>query len=291
MFDRIKQRVLQLLRVPAEPEPPFGAPESVRVFRASRKLYWLRLIGWGAAQALALAGILFWIGIVLATEREANRAHADIGRRGRRARLEQPTQRNRPLVARGLRNAAGHVPGVVFTMLWIAKGIGVVVYLGQLAVTYATVRLDYEMRWYVVTDRSLRIRSGIWRVDEMTMSFANLQHVMFSQGPLQRLLGIADLRVQSAGGGSVGGGEGQHSQVNPMHTGVFRGVENAIEIRDLILERLRHFRETGLGDPDELKCAAGVRAVDSNATLAAAREVLGEARQLRGATESAVDPG
>ena len=26
---------------------------------------------------------------------------------------------------------------------------------------------------YLVTDRSLRIRSGLWKVEEMTMSFAN----------------------------------------------------------------------------------------------------------------------
>jgi hypothetical protein len=290
MFERVKKLLLHFLRVPPEPQPPFGLASSVRVFRASRKLYWLRLIGWGTAQTLALAGILFWLGVILATEREANRAHADGVQRPRRVRGAQRAQRNRPLAQR-FRDAAAHVPGVVFSLLWIAKGVGVVVYLGQIAVTYATVRLDYEMRWYVVTDRSLRIRSGIWRVGEMTMSFANLQHIGLSQGPLQRLLGIADLQVQSAGGGSVSGGEGHHSQVNPMHTGVFQGVENAVEIRDLILERLRHFRESGLGDPDELRAAACPPSVNADGTITAARELLAEARRLRAAAEAAVGRG
>ena len=62
-------------------------------------------------------------------------------------------------------------------------------------------RLDYEQRWYVVTDRSLRLRTGVWSVREMTMSFANLQQITVTQGPLQRLLGLADVRFQSAGGG------------------------------------------------------------------------------------------
>jgi hypothetical protein len=71
-----------------------------------------------------------------------------------------------------------------------------------------------------------------------------------------------------------------------LHTGVFHGVDNAPEIRDLILERLRLFRETGLGDPDEaphLPVAASVQATTSAApaVLAAARELLEEARALR----------
>jgi hypothetical protein len=72
-----------------------------------------------------------------------------------------------------------------------------------------------------------------------------------------------------------------------MHTGVFRGVENAIEIRDLILERLRHFRETGLGDPDEISHVppATARSSDSE-SLDAARELLNETRRLRETVES-----
>jgi membrane protein YdbS with pleckstrin-like domain len=286
MFESLKRLLLQLLKVPPEPDPPWGARSSVRFFRASPKLYYLRLVGWGAAQVFALAALLFCFGIVLASEREANRSHAEAMRGAKAARWVQRPQRNWPLL-HGLRDAAGHVPSLVFTTLWIVKGFGLIVYLAQLIVTYATVRLDYEMRWYIVTDRSLRIRSGIWRVDEMTMSFANLQHVTLSQGPLQRLLGIADLRVQSAGGGTVGGGEGQHRQVNPMHTGIFRGVENAVEIRDLILERLRQFRETGLGDPDELRSAGCVHDMRVGETIEAASELLVETRRLRVAVEAA----
>ena len=59
MFDRIRQVLLRFSRVPPEPAPPFGAPGSVRVFRASGNYYKLRLLGWGIGQLGALAGIVF----------------------------------------------------------------------------------------------------------------------------------------------------------------------------------------------------------------------------------------
>jgi hypothetical protein len=285
VFERVRNFVLRVLRVPPEPQPPFGEPSSVRVFRASRRLYWLRLIGFGAAQIVAVTAILFWLTVLLATEHEAKRAQAEAAAQGRSAPVLK-AGRNRPL-SQGFKDVAARVPGSVFLLLWIAKSIGVLIYLCQLAITYCIVRLDYELRWYVVTDRSLRIRSGLWTVEEMTMSFANLQQVVVSQGPLQRLLSIADLRVQSAGGGAATGlekGRGSH-----MHLGVFRGVENAMEIRDLILDRLRHFRETGLGDPDE---AAHTPLAIPQATeldsVTAARDLVIEMRRLRETVETTV---
>jgi hypothetical protein len=88
---------------------------------------------------------------------------------------------------------------------------------------------------------------------------------------LQRLLGIADLEVTSAGGGS--GKKGSRSSQN-AHAGSFQGVDNADAIRDLILERLRLYRDAGLGDPDEAR-------EQSPGALEAAQEALVEARELR----------
>src|SRR5262249_47196535 len=153
---------------------------------------------------------------------------------------------------------------------------GVLTYFAQLPFTYSIVRLNYEMRWFMVTDRSLRIRHGVWKVSESTMSFANIQQVVVTQGPLQRLLGLADVSVQSAG---AGGGR-QHAsrrQAN-LHLGHFEDVTNAPEIRDLILERLRRFRAAGLGDPDETAPVApsAASSFHESAPLDAARELLAE---------------
>jgi hypothetical protein len=280
MFDWLRNWFLNLVRVPLEPQPPFGDPRSLRVFRASRRLYYLRLFRWGIGQVAALGAILFWLGVVRVSEHEAARVRSqDPGQSGL-AHLK--TGRNR-VTLEPLRR----VPPIVFRGLEALEAFGVVIYLGQLLISYVTTRLDYELRWYIVTDRSLRIRSGIWRVQESTMSFANLQQVVVTQGPLQRLLGISDVKVESAGGGR--GSSTEDGSSPSMHTGIFEGVENATEIRNLILERLRHFRETGLGDPDEAAQRAeptetqATSAAFSNEILPAARELIDESRKLRAA--------
>jgi hypothetical protein len=307
MYQNITGQLLRLFKVPHEPEPPHGNPASLRVFRAGRNLFNLRLFGWAVGQVLALAGIIFWVFVFISIETETSRRREtqqvrtpltvdsftktieSAGKRVVPAR-EKGKNRRPPSWAgfkRGLGDVAMLLPPWAFPLLWVLKIVGILAYLVQLPVTYLIARMDYELRWYMVTDRSLRIRYGVWKVSESTMSFANIQQVVVSQGPLQRLLGLSDVKVQSAGGGS--GGHDSHG--NPhgnddMHMGLFHSVTNAPEIRDLILERLRRFRESGLGDPEEktsqspsLPTAA---TTDGPADLlAAARELAAEARALR----------
>lgn len=259
--------------MPPDPDPPFGAGSSVRVFRASRKFYYLRLVRWSFAQAAALAGIIFWFGVIAASEHEVARVRRQPGG-GSLATL----QAGRNQVTLGpFRN----VPPRMFQWIWLGKAAGVMVYAGQLVATLIVLRMDYRMRWYIITDRSLRIRFGVWNVQEITMSYANLQKVMISQGPLERLLGISNVQVASAGGGTTS--DTHEGKSEAMHSGVFQGVENAGEIRNLIVDRLRSFRESGLGDPDEkvpVRAIAADNAKGSEAAISAARELLHEARTL-----------
>ncbi|MDQ5978105.1 MAG: hypothetical protein QG602_1077 [Verrucomicrobiota bacterium] len=186
----------------------------------------------------------------------------------------------------GMVGFLSQLPKPAMLVIWLFEIVGLIVYVLQLPVTFLLARMDYDLRWYMVTDRSLRIRHGIWKVNESTMSFANIQQVEVSQGPLQRLLGLSDVKVQSAGGGS--GGSDSHG--NPhggedMHLGLFHSVTNANEIRDLILERLRRFRESGLGDPDEKRTPvpSPLPTVSGDSDLlTAAKELAAEARALRG---------
>jgi membrane protein YdbS with pleckstrin-like domain len=167
-------------------------------------------------------------------------------------------------------------------LIWALKITAFVLYLFQIPVTYAARRLDYELRWYMVTDRSLRLRSGVWKITESTMSFANVQQVVVSQGPLQRWLGLANVEVKSAGGGTVHPKEKEQD----MHTGIFQNVTNAAQIRDLILERLRLFSAAGLGDPDERHPDASHPLFASTGptdSVTAAREFLAETKALRSA--------
>lgn len=304
MFAAIRSRLLHVLRVPHDPEPPLGAPGSTKVFRAAKNFYYVRLARWGATQIGAVIGIAVSIGFIANFREDFEAAHAAREQRERAAAVaaaspptaapaptdvasplpkNAKTKRNRD---RAQRAFFERTPHWVLTLVELAELAGIAAFLFQLPLTFAAVRLDWELRWYIVTDRSLRIRAGIWSLQESTMSFANLQQVEVSQGPLQRLLGIADVRVQSAGGGRVS--EHGKEAGESLHTGVFHGVDNAQEIRDLILDRLRQFRQAGLGDPDESHApAATAPAITAEPdALAAAHELLVEARALRAAASN-----
>ncbi|HEX6201957.1 MAG TPA: PH domain-containing protein, partial [Thermoanaerobaculia bacterium] len=242
-----------------------GAPGSIRVFQAAPNYFRYQLVAWGLKQAGALWGIVV----------------------GLSALQYVPT-----------------VPGLDWwwtDWIWAAEAIGIASYVLQLPLTLVGVTLDFRMRWYIVTDRSLRVREGLVRVREQTMGFANIQNLSVRQGPLQRLLGIADLEVRTAGGGDGGAGKGhQQKKEQSLHLAYFRGVDNAEEIKTLILDRLRRLRGAGLGDPDEGEegpaegaaaratppavpvspPAAAAGPAGAPAT-AAARELLAEARALR----------
>jgi len=125
-------------------------------------------------------------------------------------------------------------------------------------VAYVAIHLRYDTTWYVMTGRSLRIRRGIWVIHETTITFENVQNVTVSQGPVQRLFGIADVRIDTAGGGGQSQ-QGPHGgQSAASHRGLIEGIADAPRIRDLILARLRGSRTAGLGDetPHELRPAA-----------------------------------
>jgi membrane protein YdbS with pleckstrin-like domain len=241
----MKDLLLRLLRVPPEPHPPAGSPESIRIFRAAPNYYYWTLFRWLFLQVFV--GAMF-LGLFLI-----------------------------------LAQAMPKFPPLARTIVVAVETIIILIFAMQLPVTFWKQKLDYEMRWYIVTDRSLRIRAGIWSVREITMTFANLQKVQVEQGPLQRLLGIADVSAQSAGGRVVATQHGSHSTAG-AHIARFEGVAIPNEIRDLILDRVRRYRDAGLGDPDDHPLPGVVEAGNGTASgtdvLEAAKVVLAEARAI-----------
>jgi uncharacterized membrane protein YdbT with pleckstrin-like domain len=249
--------MLRMLKVPPEPHPPAGSAESAQVFRASKRYLQLKLLNWGVGQIFTLLGLITAI-VVL------------------------------NLVGAGKIEVPFEVPhkGIVLRGLGWLEIIGIVGFLVQLPLSILPVILDWELRWYIVTDRSLRIREGVWKVSEMTLTFANVQEVSIRQGPVERLFGISNLRVRTAGGGGKINPNEPQSEEKSGHIGYFRGVDNAPAIRDLILARLKRLRDAGLGDPDQPQVEAAERESPTPGVLAAARELLDEARALRRAVGS-----
>ena len=112
-------------------------------------------------------------------------------------------------------------------------------------VAYIAIHLRYDTTWYVLSDRSMRIRRGIWTIHETTITYENIQNVSVKQGPVQRYFGIADVVVETAGGGAVAGGE---AGMVVGHFGLLEGISNAEEVRALILAKWGESRSAGVGD-------------------------------------------
>jgi membrane protein YdbS with pleckstrin-like domain len=157
------------------------------------------------------------------------------------------------LVLWGITLAASPLLGLLTAPLWLA------VMILPDVVVYIAIHLRYDTTWYVLSERSLCIRRGIAVIHETTITYENIQNVSVHQGPLQRWFGIANVLVDTAGGGMAAGPHGQAAG----HHGVLEGIDNAEQLRDLILARWKSARTTGLGDD----CAP---ASPSSATVAPA---------------------
>ncbi|MFO1063034.1 MAG: PH domain-containing protein [Pirellulales bacterium] len=113
-------------------------------------------------------------------------------------------------------------------------------------IAYIAIHLRYDTTWYVLSDRSMRIRRGIWIIRETTITYENIKSVAIRQGPVQRAFNIADVSVETAGGGSVGKEAGAGSFGG--HHGLLEGIDHAEQVRDLILAKWQAARGAGLGD-------------------------------------------
>lgn len=238
MIDLLVAILGPLLKVsPAPPPVPEGAT-GVRVFRSSARFLSYRfLLAWITLVPIATPVILVAVVLQIAASR-------------------------------------GEAPQ------WLAIGLpafyaSLVLFFFALALV--SIRLDYEFHCYVATDRSLRIRQGIWEQVEATLTYANVQNVRVIQGPLERFFGIASVVVDTAGGGSKQGQE-------RASRGIIRGVEDAAELRDRIMDRMKASKTSGLGDPDDPE--HGHAPGDDSLPIDLLRAVRDEARLLADAARA-----
>jgi membrane protein YdbS with pleckstrin-like domain len=245
--------LLRWLRVPPEPTSPVG-DEGVRIFRAAPNYFRYKMIIWGMRQVGGLIALVAYLTVLEPRIPDVGPPSVTIG----------------PLT---ITRAA------VFAIYNFFEIVGIVVYVVQMFTSAAMLRLDFEQRWYLVSDRSLRIREGLVRLDEKTMTFANVQHVAIRQNPIQRWLDIADVEVRTAGGG--GNSKGEHDSSSDLHIAYLRGVVDPERIRDVIRERLKRHDDAGLGDPESPPTVGPRPVAAASELLAAASALREEARALR----------
>jgi len=248
MMDAFRRWCESILRIPPDPEAPPGDESTARVFRATPAYFRLLFIKWALSNVFLIFVFFASFGI------SAIVALINLQR--------QPGA------------------GVAVAIIGVFLSLVTLLFLFQALFRLAVMRLEYEKRWYVVTDRSLRVREGVVIVREMTVSFANIQDVAVTQGPIERILKLSNVRVTTAGGG--GHAQGKQPGQN-LHQAWFRGIDNAEEVRSLILQRLRALKDSGLGDKEEQMLHEP--APSNESVLDALRSVLTEARSLRAVVE------
>ena len=275
-------------KMPPDPHPPFGNPDSVRIFRASPKLYYVNLFKWFVKQffaTLAFFYFLIWTRRFALVERYLPPEVVEV--------LESFVPLSTGFNAFygtmfGILESFSPVPLPDNTFMWFEL-IAMASFLLQLPFSYAYVLIDYKMRWYIVTDRSLRIRAGVNRIRELTMTYANIQNISIQQNIVQQFLGIADLKVQTAGGASGEGGDADNAEDKSIHVAYFKGVESVAEIRDLILNRLNQQLQLTTTSPsrteDEHISQVEV-ALTPNTIVVNANDLLAEAQSLRKAVKT-----
>ncbi len=161
----------------------------------------------------------------------------------------------------------GLIAGASLAAIWVLLFVSM----------FFLIRLEYDMRYYIITDRSLRIRKGVLSILEQTLTFANIQNISIEQGPIERLFGISRLVVETAGGGMAM----DPSQIRSTnyHQAVMEGLENAEELRDLIRNYLKDIQiSSGLGDAMVQKTRKGGF---SKQEIKALKEVLQEIRTFK----------
>ena len=237
MYNAFRTTCERWLRIPPDPEPPPGDEASTTIYRAADNYYKYLLIVWALSSFATILPAL--IATVVC------------------------------LVAAATSNLSAWVTLIPAFVL----GLMIMISLIHLAI----VRLNYEKRWYIVTDRSLRVREGVIGVQEMTVTFANIQNISISQGPIQRLLNISDLRVDTAGGAGAAA-HSHHGAAQTAHVAWFRGIDNAPQVRELMQTRLRQWKDAGLGDHED---QFAVSASNDSSVVAALREVQTAACALR----------
>lgn len=177
---------------------------------------------------------------------------------------------------------------IILIAIYVASPlVGVLATLPMLAlivlpdiVAWVAVHLRYDTTWYVMTDRSLRIRRGIWSIQEVTITFENIQNVKVRQGPLQRYYNIANVIVETAGAGSGG----QHGD-SVASRGVIEGVRDAARISAIITRRLQDSKTAGLGD-ESMDTRPATRQW-SKLHIEVLREIRDEIRMLAGPNSAA----
>ena len=132
------------------------------------------------------------------------------------------------------------VVGILVLPIWIFVGTW---WAGR---HYNSLRLE-------LTDRSVVVAKGVFFKRELTIPLDKIQDISISEGPLLSRFGLLGLRIETAGQRNATTGQSEADLI---------GLENARDVRDLILRRRDELTSSG-GQPkasvDKISLLAEIR--------------------------------
>lgn len=128
---------------------------------------------------------------------------------------------------------AGEEPGNFFSgtfFVWF-----IIIFIAMMILAYVIAKLSYHFYRFELTDGEYRAERGIIWKRYVSIPYERIQNVDIYRGVLDRLLGLSDLNIQTAGYGAVGvggkgGGEGRLPGL---------GRQEAEEIREELIRRAK----------------------------------------------------
>lgn len=172
------QPLLRFVRVALEPPAPIANAHPRQLLQPNHRAHQLHLLKWAATQLSAFGGVVL---IILAID------------------FTQwlPEWLGFLEVLAQLGDFTAYFPA---QWRWVGVTLVVMSFVAQLPLTFVAVWAEWRTTWYVISDQGVQLRHGFWTIHETSLRFANIQQVTLKQGPLQRMLDLADVVLSTAGG-------------------------------------------------------------------------------------------
>jgi uncharacterized membrane protein YdbT with pleckstrin-like domain len=118
-----------------------------------------------------------------------------------------------------------------------ALTVGIVVLLGAVVFAFVWAKLTYYFYRFELTEEGFRKELGVIFKKYVTIPYDRIQNVDIYRGIMDRILGLSDLNIQTAGTSGVRGAEGRLPGLSH---------KDAEQLRNELIHRARQTRNQGL---------------------------------------------
>jgi len=125
------------------------------------------------------------------------------------------------------------IPWLIPTALFGPRFLSIILLAPTLVIlilVIAWIPMYYDSLTYRLTDSEIVWKRGVWFKRTGIVPYSRITNIDITQGPISRSLGIAALRIQTAG---------YSSQAAPFEEIKLEGVANSDELKELIMSRVR----------------------------------------------------